>query len=75
MAKTSQLYNFYADRLNRVQSADELLGIAREINASSLKNQEKAALALFCLWLGKRFDKKGKSIHAENSALECPDQV
>lgn len=75
MSRTSRLYNMYADRLNRVQTPDELVQLSREINASSLKQREKAALALACIFAAKYFDKHGGKIHAENSALECDGQV
>ena len=75
MSRTSQLYNMYADRLNRVQSPDELVQLSREINASSLKQREKTALALACIFAAKYFDKHGGKINAQNPALECGDQV
>lgn len=75
MSRTSQLYNLYSDRLSRVQSPDELVQLSREINASSLKQREKAALALACIFAAKYFDKHGGKINAQNSALECPDQA
>lgn len=75
MSRTSQLYNMYADRLNRVQTPDELLQLSREINASSLKQHEKAALALACIFAAKYFDKHGGKINVQDPALECGDQV
>ena len=75
MGLTSQLYNCFSSRLSRCQSPDELLDLSREINCSPLKQREKSALALACIFAAKYFDKHGGKIHAENSALECPDQV
>lgn len=75
MSRTSQLYNMYADRLNRVQTPDELVQLSREINASSLKSREKTALALACIFAAKYFDKHGGKLNVQDPALECPDQV
>lgn len=75
MSMTSQLYNMYADRLNRVQTPDELVSLSREINASSLKQREKAALALACIFAAKYFDKHGGKLNVQDPALECSDQV
>lgn len=60
MAKTSQLFNLYKDRLGRCQSSEELIQISKDIAAADLKQQEKVALSFSCLFIAKHFDRKAK---------------
>ena len=75
MAKQSQLYNMYVDRLNRCSSPDELLTISKEIKAAPLKKKEMTALALACVFAAKYFDKHGGSVDDQAAALECPGEA
>lgn len=75
MSRTSQLYNLFSARLSRVQSPDELVQLSREINASSLKQREKAALSFACIFAAKYFDKHGGKPNVQDPALECSDQI
>lgn len=57
MAK-SALFKYYSDKLARVKSPDELDKLAKEITTKSFRAQEKAALALSCMFIARQFDKK-----------------
>ena len=60
MARQSALYKIYADRLSRCSSPDELLQLSREISQIPFLATERTALFVSCVFIAKRFDKKGK---------------
>lgn len=75
MAK-SALFKYYSDKLARVKSPDELQELAKEITTKSFRANEKAALALSCMFIAKQFDKKAAKMKVgvsdEDLPLDCP---
>lgn len=79
MLKKSALYNLYADRLARCKSPDELMAISREITTINFKPNERAALALSCMFIAKQFDKEDKKLrkalaNEDFSMVRCSEE-
>lgn len=71
---SSQLFNYYKDQIARCQSPAELLDVSKKVNDSSLRKDEKCALALAAVFAAKWFDKKGYLLNDEVAEVECSYQ-
>ena len=79
MLKKSALFNLYSDRLARCKSPDELMEIAQEMTAVHFPAHERAALALSCMYIAKRFDKEDKKLrkalaNEDFSMVRCSEE-